>query len=260
MTPQMLDLARKIADRLVAHVGSARSFSAKQDAIRRFRLTAEEETEGRILGFASATIEAGGGGNSPYLIGGSLTQGVAFSLIPGHGPRVINSGGFSLGVPGAQGDLRIGLWKSKVDEIASWSMGVNASAISGKGIGIGVGVFWNFDQPPRFEGFNVGAAFGRASVGGDAGLAWTEYTGQILNTTEDTFRVLTLRETRHGAELGERCKVGPDCKGYNAPVGSRDAGTACCGGVCKRTKKDYVGVSWCPSVCKKSLFAAAGSC
>ena len=260
VSPQMVDVAQKMLNRLLKGVSRGASFKAKQEAIRAFRPTSAEMKEASGQGFKSLTIEAGGGGNSPYLVGASITQGVAFSLTPGIAPRLINSGGFSLGVPGAEGDIRLGLWKSPADDLASWSMGVNASFISGKGVGIGGGVFWSVGTKPTFQGFNIGAAVGKAGPSADAGFAWTEYTGQILNTTEDTFRVLTLRETRHGAEIGGSCKVGPDCKGYNAPVGSPNAGTACCRGVCTRTKKDYLGVSWCPHVCRKGPFAGAGSC
>ena len=260
VTGRMIAAARGVAERLTRHMGNASSFRDMQSAFQSFRLTQDEQEEISLLGFKSVSIEVGGGGNSPYLIGASLSQGVAFSLTPGVAARVITSGGFSVGVPGGAGEIRIGFWKSSVDQLAAWSMGVNASAVGDKGVGVGVGVFWDFSNPPQFDGFNVGATFSKAGVGGDAGLAWTEYTGQIINTVSDIGRVITLQPTAHGKELGGSCKVGTDCKGYLAPVGSKNAGTACCDGVCTQTKKDYLGVAWCPAVCKRSLLAAAGSC
>ena len=260
VTAPMIAVARRIADRVTRHMGTARTFQEMQSAFQSFRLTEVEQGEIALLGFKSITIEVGGGGNTPYLIGGSLSQGVAFSLTRGVAARVITSGGFSVGVPGGAGEIRIGFWKSGVDDLASWSMGVNASAVGPKKVGVGVGVFWNFKNPPQFDGFNVGVTFSKPGGGGDAGLAWTEYTGQIINTVSDIGRVISLQPTEHGAGIGESCKVGTDCRGYLAPVGAKDAGTACCDGVCRKTKKDYAGVSWCPSVCKRGLFAAAGTC
>jgi hypothetical protein len=259
VTPAMLVPARSIADRLATTVARAGSFEQKQQAIQAFRLTAEEKAQASVLGFRTISIEVGGGGNSQYLVGGSLSQGVAFSLTAFEA-RVITSGGFSLGVPGAAADIRVGFWTSPVDRLASWSMGVNGSVPTPLNVLAGVGVFWSFDIPPRFDGFNIGISFAKPSPGGDAGLAWTEYTGQIINTAEDAGRILTFQGTKHGKELGQACAVGADCKGYLLPVGSPNAGVACCSGKCQRTKKDYVGVSWCPDVCKKGLFDAPGSC
>lgn len=260
VTPAMLTTARSISNRLNRKLRRARSFKQKQAVIKSFRLSAKEQHDVSILGFKTVTLEVGGGGNSPYLVGGALSQGVAFSVTPGVAARAVTSGGFSLGVPGAAGALRIGFWKAPVDKLASWSMGVNGSAVSARGVGVGVGVFWDFSAPPRFQGFNVGAAFSKPGGGADAGLAWTEYTGQIINTTTDAGRVITFQQTKHGKELGERCKVGADCKGYNLPVGSRKAGVACCNRVCTKTKKDYAGISWCPKDCKAGVFARPGSC
>lgn len=123
-------------------------------------MTAKEQHDVGILGFKTVTLEVGGGGNSLYLVGGALSQGVACSK------------------PGG---------------------------------------------------------------GADAGLVWTERTGQIIGTTTDAGRFITFQQTKHGKELGERCKVGADCKGYNLPVGSHIAGVACCNRVCTKTKKDYAG-------------------
>ena len=260
VTVPMLEAAQAIAKRLSRHVAGAKSFEDKQRAFQSFRLTSEEQSEVAVLGFRSLTIEVGGGGNTPYLIGGSLSQGVAFGLTPGSKLQVITSGGFSVGVPGGAAEIRIGFWKASIDGLASWSMGVNASAVGPKKAGVGVGVFWDFSNPPQFEGFNVGITFSKPGVGGDAGFAWTEYTGQIINTTQDALRVVSGKPTQHGKPLGGSCTVGTDCRGYIVPVGSPNAGVACCKGKCVATKKDYLGVSWCPHTCKKGPFAKKGSC
>lgn len=260
VTVSMLRVAQDIAKRLSSHVAGAGTFEAKQRALQSFRLTAKEQKDAKAEGFQSLTLEVGGGGNTPYLIGGSLSQGVAFGLTRGSKLKVITSGGFSVGVPGGAGEIRIGFWKAPVDGLASWSLGVNASAVGPKKVGVGVGVFWDFSAPPQFEGFNVGITFSKPGVGGDAGFAWTEYTGQIINTTQDALRVVSGKPTEHGKPLGGSCIVGTDCRGYIVPVGSPNAGVACCKGTCVATQKDYLGVSWCPHVCKKGPFAKKGSC
>ncbi|MEM6286825.1 MAG: hypothetical protein AAF845_06680 [Bacteroidota bacterium] len=260
VTLGMMRAAEPLAGRVLSHTSRARTFDDRKAAIETFDLTEAEKREFSILGFRTVTIEVGGGGNSPYLVGASLSQGVAFGLRPGDTPQLINSGGFSLGVPGAGGGVRLGFWKAPVDDLAGWLLGVNGSAPTPKGVDVAVGVFWSVDAPPTFQGFNIGAELSTPGPGGDAGLAWTEYTQQILNTASDAGRVLTGNPTRHGAEIGERCTVGTDCRGYIAPVGARTAGTACCNGTCQQTQKDYAGISWCPSVCKSGPFARPGSC
>lgn len=260
VTPDMLAAASPIAQRITRETANARSFDDRVETVRAFRPTSAEKERVRLLGFQTITIEAGGGGNSPYLVGGSLSQGVAFGLTPGDKVYAITGGGFSLGVPGAGGDIRIGFWRSSVEHLASWSLGVNGSAIGPHGVGVGVGVFWDFGDPMTFAGFNVGASFSRPGGGADAGLAWTEYTQQIIDTVSDAGRILTGGATQNGAEIGGACTVGPDCRGYSAPVGSADAGVACCNGTCQQTKKDYAGISWCPAVCRAGPFQSAGSC
>ena len=258
----MLAAAEPLAQRLLSHVGGARSFDDKKAAVEQFELTEAEKQEFSFLGFRTVTVEVGGGGNSPYLVGASIAQGVAFGLRPGDTPQFINSGGFSLGVPGASGGLRLGFWKAPVDDLAGWLLGVNGSFPTPKGVDVAVGVFWSVGTAPTFQGFNIGAEFspGAPSPSADGGLAWTEYTQQIINTVSDAGSVLTGSPTQHGAEIGEACTVGTDCRSYIAPVGARAAGTACCNGKCQQTKKDYAGISWCPAVCKSGPFARSGSC
>ena len=255
VTPSMLAVAEPIARRLRSEVGSAND---KQAAIERFQLTSAEKDDAKSEGFRTITIEVGGGAAKG--VGASLSQGFAFDLQGGGPPRAVTGGGFVISTPGVGADLRLGFWKASIGDLAGWSLGVNGNAISPKGVGVGVGVFWSVGAPPQFEGFSVGASFGKPGGGADAGLSWTEYTQQIMNTASDTGTVLIGGETQHGAEIGDSCRVGPDCRGYNSPVGARKAGVACCSGTCQRTKKDYAGISWCPAVCKSGLFAPPGSC
>ena len=260
VTPAMLAALQPIAERAQREITTAGTFDSAVESIQSFRPTPAERERVRVLGFKTLTIEIGGGGNSPYLVGASLSQGAAFSLTPGETVYGITAGGFSVGVPGAGGDLRIGLWTAGIDELAGWSLAVSGSGVTPKGVGVGVGVYWTIGAPPQFAGFNVGASFGKPGVGANAGLAWTEYSQQILNTISDVGNVFGRDGTRHGAAIGEACTVGADCAGYKFPVGRPDAGTACCDGTCQMTKKDWAGISWCPAVCKSSIFGAHGTC
>ncbi|MEM0963624.1 MAG: hypothetical protein AAGK21_13925 [Bacteroidota bacterium] len=260
VTTEMLAAAAPIGDRVLRETAGARSFDDRVTAIRNFRPTAAERERVRVLGFQTITVEAGGGGNSPYLVGASLSQGIAIGLTPGDPVYALTGGGFSLGVPGAGADIRIGFWRADVANLAGWSLGVNGSAVGPHGVGVGVGVFWDFGDPMTFSGFNVGAAFSSPGGDGDGGLAWTEYTQQIIDTVSDAGRILAGGATQNGAPLGGSCRVGTDCRGYRAPVGSRTAGVACCNGTCQQTKKDYAGISWCPAVCRSGPFRPGGTC
>eukprot|EP01083_Nonionella_stella_P041670 112886_1 len=52
-------------------------------------------------------------------------------------------------------------------------------------------------------------------------------------------------------EEGQCCREHADC------IGSK---VSCCGGTCRRTKKDYAGICWCPNQCKKEWWSSQGSC
>ena len=56
---------------------------------------------------------------------------------------------------------------------------------------------------------------------------------------------------------GESCKVSADCEGFE---GAGQPGSACCGGICTETRRDYAGVNYCPNECRASAKAAPGSC
>lgn len=264
VTPEMLSLAASVARRATRDTQGARSFDAKRDAVGGFRLTEEEERRASVLGFRTITVEVSGGGNSPYAIGGSVAQGVAFGLGSDEPVRPITSAGISVAPPGAALSLQIGFWTTHIDEMAGWSVGVSAGYTAPRGLGGVAGVYWSAGLPPlTWEGFSVGATAGppppKSPVSAEASLAWTDYTDQWVRTAKDGFNFFTGQPTQYGSEIDGRCTVGTDCQGYTLP-GSRQPGTACCGGSCQRTKKDYAGLNWCPAACKKSLLAPPGSC
>ncbi|MEM1054412.1 MAG: hypothetical protein AAGI52_02710 [Bacteroidota bacterium] len=260
VTPEMLSMASGMSGRLVRATSSARTFDEKVAAVRAYEFTSEEKETASVLGFRSISIDISGGGNSPYLVGGSLSQGIAFSLTGAGSPRWITGGGFTLGVPGAGGDLQIGFWTDDVNELNGWSMGVNVNVVGPQYVGATAGAFWSVGTRPRFQGFSFGPAVSKPGPGGDAGFAWSMYTSKIGEIGQDASNVFSADGTRYGAEIGESCNVGPDCRGYKSPVGRSDTGAACCNGTCQQTRKDYAGINWCPAVCKRTLFSPPGSC
>ncbi|MEO0556746.1 MAG: hypothetical protein AAF170_01045 [Bacteroidota bacterium] len=260
VTPAMLDMALPISNRLTRAMASSPSLDDKVATARAYQFTEEEKESASVLGFRSISIDISGGGNSPWIVGGSLSQGIAFSLTGAGAPRWITGGGFTLGVPGAGGDLQLGFWTDDVNELNGWSMGVNVNVVGPQYVGATTGAFWSVGLSPRFQGFSFGPAVSRPGPGGDAGFAWTMYTSKIGEIGQDTGNVFSADGTRYGAEIGGSCRVGPDCRGYKSPVGRSDTGTACCSGTCQETQKDYAGVSWCPSACKRTLFSAPGTC
>lgn len=259
ITPEILKMASNISKRLVRAMASARTLDQKVATARAYTLTTEEKRSASILGFRSISIDIGGGGNGPYLAGGSLSQGIAFSLT-GASPRWMTGGGFTLGVPGAGGDLQLGFWTDDVNALNGWSMGVNVNVVGPHSVGATAGVFWSVGARPRFQGFSFGPAVSKPGPGGDAGLAWSMHTSKIGEIGSDVSNVFSGAGTKYGADIGQSCTVGTDCKGYKAPVGRSNAGTACCSGTCQQTKNDYLGISWCPAACKASLLSAKGTC
>ncbi len=84
----------------------------------------------------------------------------------------------------------------------------------------------------------------------------TQKAGEVA---KDTGNFVSGKPTEHGAEIGEQCTVGADCKGYLSAL-STDVGVACCGGVCAKTVKDFANVSYCPAECKGWAGAPGGTC
>ena len=260
VTPAMFSLASSIADRLHRETARATGFEAKKRAIGGFRLTEAEEARASVLGFRTVPIEVSGGGNSPYAVGGSVAQGIAFGLDSDEPVRPVPSAGLSVAPPGGGVALQIGFWTTHVDDLAGWSLGVGASYTGPRAFGGVAGVYWSAGVPPlTWEGFSVGVNVSKPGFSADAGLSWTDYTDQWVRTAKDGFNFFTGEPTQYGSEVGGRCTVGTDCQGYTLP-GSRTPGTACCSGTCQVTLKDYAGINWCPAVCKSGILAKPGSC
>lgn len=59
------------------------------------------------------------------------------------------------------------------------------------------------------------------------------------------------------ADKGEACTKNEQCEGFN---GAGKKAVACCKGKCRGLLADYAGVYYCPSECRSSPIAAAGSC
>ena len=51
-------------------------------------------------------------------------------------------------------------------------------------------------------------------------------------------------------EKGDSCKVGADCEGS----------LSCCSGKCRKKKKDWAGVKYCPNECVGKPGGKPGSC
>jgi hypothetical protein len=83
--------------------------------------------------------------------------------------------------------------------------------------------------------------------------------GKVSEVGEDTGNFLSGRPTVYGAELGESCNVGADCKGFLSALAS-EGGVACCQNRCTQTQKDWAGVGVLSHERKGGAFTAAGTC
>lgn len=81
-------------------------------------------------------------------------------------------------------------------------------------------------------------------------------TGEVA---EDTGNFLSGKPTVNGAELGESCNVGADCKGFVSAF-NQAGGVACCSGKCEQTLKDWANVWYCKNECKGGPMDAPGTC
>jgi hypothetical protein len=257
----MLGALEPVAARLADAVGSTTDVASIRDTFASFSISDEERKELSLLGFKTITLHVSAGGGKILGIEGG--QALAISLIDDQVEgRWLTTGGVTLGTSvGGGAGVSVGLWKSPVDKMAGWSWGANVSVRVSKGAAT-ASVAWGFESPsPEFQGFTLGFGTPPAHVASaDAALGAFEYTGQIVNFASDVGRFLGGQPTAHGAAIGEACTVGPDCRGYLGPIGTERTGTACCGGVCEMTKKDWAGVSYCPAECVGWAFGPAGSC
>jgi hypothetical protein len=261
LTPALLDALEPVAARLAHAVGPTKDVASIRQTFAAFSISDEERKELSLLGFKTLTLHVSAGGGK--ILGVEGGQALAISIIDDRVEgRWLTTGGVTLGTSiGGGAGVSVGLWKNPVDKMAGWSWGANVSVRLSKGAAT-ASVAWGFEKPsPRFQGFTLGYGTPPAKFASvDAALGAFEYTGQIVNFASDTGRFLAGKPTAHGAKIGEGCKVGPDCKGYLGPIGTKKTGTACCGGVCKMTKKDWAGVSYCPAQCVGTMFGRAGTC
>lgn len=268
ITPAMQRMATVLLKRLNREMSGVRNPDERVKKARAYQFTKEEKESASVLGFKSISIDVTVGGNSPYVVGGALSQGIAFSLLfDKKKPRWITGGGFNIGVPNSYGaDLQISFWKSDVNNLNGWLMGVNVEVptIKIKNVSVAAGAFWSVGLIPQaqFQGFSIGLAAGHSPIEAsvDAGFVWAAYTSKVGEVAEDGKWLLTTGKTRYGAEIGESCNVGTDCKGYTSPVGRSDTGNACCAGVCATTKKDWAGINYCPAACVGKPFGKKGTC
>ena len=263
----MQSMAKVLATRLSREMSGVLTADGRVKKARAYKFTEKEKKAASVLGFRSISIDITVGGNSPKIVGGSVSQGIAFSLLfDGKAPRWITGGGFNVGVPGIAGDLQISFWKADVNNLNGWLMGVNADVPSVKipNVDVTGGVFWSVGLPPKakFQGFSLGLSVGKSSfpVGGDAGFVWAAYTKDVIVAAKDTVLVFSKDGTRGGAGIGGSCNVSTDCKGFTSPVGRSDTGNACCDGVCATTKKDWASINYCPADCVGTLFGKKGTC
>jgi hypothetical protein len=211
-------------------------------------------------GFRSMTISLVG--DLSVLVGGNVSPGIAMGVLDCSKPRWIVSAGWSIGpVSGANVSadfsLQVGFWEATVDGLA----GKLKIATLGAHDVVGGDVSVLFNKK-GFEGIVFGLGTG-AGVEVEGGEVITQYVDAIPELAKhflkDVGKVITLGQTKKGADLGRPCRVGADCKGYGLPVGPHGA-VACCRHRCVRTKRDWAGIWWCPHRCKKHPVAKLGSC